>query len=336
MAANSPPYYTFRQCLVDLYGAPLYRVPIDLGLGCPHRALDGTGGCAFCGPDGSRSTRTAPGAPLEEQIREGIAWAARRYPASRFMAYVQAFTGTHAPADRLRELYLRILRTHPFPAFLVATRPDCLPPDTLEVLAELRTRTDVWIEIGVQTVHDETLRRMHRGHDWACSREAILACAARGLRVAVHVILGLPGETVEDFRATAEALAELPLQGIKIHNLHVVRGSALESLYRIHPFPLLDEAGYREALITVLRHLPRSVAVLRAVTDTPPDQRVAPHWKMTKSQFLDSVRKEMERRGLQQGDACRRRHFPAPRSRDGASEAGACCGERHGPPAGGM
>ena len=288
--------------MIDTYGGALHRVPVDFGFSCPHRAEDGSGGCAFCPPDGSRAKQTAAAGSVEEQVRAGVAFARRRYGARRFIAYVQAFTGTHGPVEEQRALYRRVLAAHPFEAIAVGTRPDCLAPAVLDLLEELRTCLDVWVELGIQTVHDATLRRIHRGHDWATGRQAILAVHARGMRAAAHVILGLPGESARDFRETAEALAALPIFAVKIHNLHIVRNTALAEEYARDPFPVLDEQEYADALIDFLRRTPSRIAVMRINTDTPASELIAPRWAMSKGQFREFVVREMQRRGVRQGD----------------------------------
>lgn len=306
MAASALyPYYTYRRFMLDTYGEPLHRVPVDFGLGCPHRGADGRGGCTFCAADGGRALQTAGLAGIEEQVAGAVAFAQRRYQARAFMAYVQAFTGTFAPPAEQRRLYERVLNAHAFRALSVGTRPDCLPPATIELLAALRARTDVWVELGVQTVHDRTLARINRGHDWECSRRAILALREAGIRVAAHVILGLPGESDGEFVETAETLARLPLDGIKIHNLHVIRGTALAEEYSRAPFRLLAENEYAEILIAFLRRLPPRLPVIRLNTDTPAADLIAPRWRLAKGQFLEHVQRLMLSRGWRQGDLWR-------------------------------
>lgn len=299
---SNPPFYTYRQFMIQRYGTPLYRVPIDPGFGCPHRADDGTGGCTFCAGDGNRAGYTAAVETVRDQIAVGLAFARRRYQAAHFLAYVQAFTGTHARPDEVRALLEHVLETYPFKALAIGTRPDCLPAAMLDVLQAIGRRTDLWVELGVQTVHDDTLRHIRRGHDWAGSKAAIEALHARSIAVAVHVILGLPGETADHFRKTAETLSRLPIGGIKIHNLHVVRGTQLETEFQRTPFMVPDEAAYAEILIDFLRRLPDSVPIMRVVTDTPDKDLVAPRWHMSKGAFLAFLRDEMAHRNVRQGD----------------------------------
>ncbi len=291
--------------MIDRYGEALYRVPVDPGFGCPNRSGASSRGCSFCPADGSRAHQTSGGKTVEEQVALGVAFAKRRYGARRFMAYVQAFTGTFAPADEQRRLHEKILAAFPFETIIVGTRPDCLAEETLELLRELNDRLEVWVELGIQTVHDETLKRINRGHDWKAGKGAIFALKESGLMVAVHVILGLPGESRAHFDATATALAGLPIDGIKIHNLHVVKGTALAEEYLASPFPVFGAQEYAGILASFLRRLPARLPVMRLCTDTPAEELIAPRWSLSKSQFLSYLEKLLLRNGWRQGDLCR-------------------------------
>lgn len=295
------PYYSYKRYMIDTYAKPLQRVPIDAGFGCPHRGPDGVGGCTFCPPDGSRAPQTIRVDTVAEQVAGGIAFARERYAATGFMAYIQSFTGTFAPHSVQRELYLGLLGMFPFDAVSIGTRPDCLPPATLDLLVELKQQLDVWVELGVQTTHDRTLRRIERGHDWACSEAAIRLLSERGIKVAVHVMLGLPGESPEDYAATADRLAALPVSGIKLHNLHVIRGTPLAKQYAQSPFPVLDEEFYADAVSDFLQRTPPHVAIMRINTDTPPAQLIAPRWQLKKGQFKKYLINAMHRTSARQG-----------------------------------
>ncbi len=299
---SSPPYYTYRRYMIDTYGSPLFRVPIDTGHGCPNRGPDGSGGCTFCAEDGGRSQQTQGRETLEEQIAAGVAFSRRRYDATRFLAYVQAYTGTFASVPELRATLQSILTAFSFDALSIGTRPDCLKAETLEFLGELAGEVELWVELGVQTVHDATLRRVRRGHDWNCSRDAILALESRGIKVAPHVIIGLPGETEEHFRATAVELGRLPIAAVKIHNLHVIEGTRLAEEFGREPFTVYDEYEYVDLLIDFMRRLPPRLPIMRIVTDTPRDRLAAPRWGMSKVQFIPYVIGQMQRRGVKQGD----------------------------------
>jgi 16S rRNA (adenine1518-N6/adenine1519-N6)-dimethyltransferase len=240
---------------------------------------------------------------LEEQVARGIQLARERYGAEGFIAYFQTGTSTHAPADLLRERVERVLAAAPFSMVAFATRPDCLPAPILDWLAALRERYEVWVELGVQTCHDSTLLRIRRGHDVACSFAAARAVQARGLQVAAHVILGLPGEGPAEYAETARRLRQGPFAGIKIHNLQIVRGSAFEALWRRGEVEVLDEHAYGEVLMGFLRQVPAPWPVMRLVADTPADQLLAPRWWMAKSEFRQYVMAQMQQRGWRQGDS---------------------------------
>jgi tRNA U34 5-methylaminomethyl-2-thiouridine-forming methyltransferase MnmC len=207
------------------------------------------------------------------------------------------------------------LETYRFEAISIGTRPDCLPETALQFLeslvgtprrgvrggfGETALPFEVWVELGVQTANDETLKRINRGHDWACSKKAILELAERGIHVAPHIIIGLPGEVSKDWNRTAEELTALPLSGVKIHNLHVVKGTELAK----NPPPVLNHWEYAEALMDFLRRIPADIPVMRISTDTPDEELVAPQWHLEKGQFLDYVAQQMEMREVRQGDLC--------------------------------
>ena len=296
------PYYSYKQYLIDTYGHRVYRVPVDLGLGCPNRERDGTGGCTFCPGDGVRSMQTPLTSDIDAQVRAGIDFARERYGVEHFMAYIQTYTGTHAPVEEQAVQYRRVLACYPFESITIGTRPDSLSAGSLELLSALKQELDVIIELGVQTIHDRTLERIRRGHGRAESLAAIEALAARDIRVVAHVILGLPGETPQDFAATADALAALPLDGVKIHNLHIIRGTALAAEYAAHPFAVMDEDDYAEELIGFIQRLPPRMAILRINTDTPEEELIAPRWHLRKGTFHHMVQKRMASTGRRQGD----------------------------------
>jgi radical SAM protein (TIGR01212 family) len=176
----------------------------------------------------------------------------------------------------------------------------------MEDLDELRESVDVWAELGIQTAHDDTLLRIRRGHTWDCSKSAARELRARGYRVVAHVILGLPGETAEHWNRTADELAALPPDAVKIHNLHVIRGSGLAREYERNPFPVPDETTYARAVVDFIRRTPESVAIARINTDTPADRLLAPHWSVSKSEFRNMVIRTMAGNGYRQGDLCRK------------------------------
>jgi len=282
------------------YGAPLYRVPVDFQQGCPHRKKDGSGGCTFCPERGGRSMQTLRQEGVDDQIQEAIRFVKDRYGAQHLMAYFQAFTANFLPESC--NMYRNILNRYDFRAVSIGTRPDSLTDPAYEFLKELNQKWDVWIELGAQTSHDRTLSRINRGHDWNSTKEAVLRLHEHGINSAAHIILGLPGETKEDFRKTAEVFSDLPLQAVKIHNLHILKDTHLGTEYLQNPFLAYSEHEYSEILIDFLRHLRPDLPVIRISTDSLPEEIIEPRWTMTKNQFRSFVIEQMNLRQIRQGD----------------------------------
>ena len=320
--AVDKPYLQYKDYMKARYGEPLFRVPIDFNLGCPNREADGTGGCTFCNVRGSAAVQTLGAETVEEQMHEAIRFARDRYGAKKYMAYIQAFSATFG--GKQQPMYLELLDAFDFTAVSIGTRPDCLTPQAYDFLAELNKHIEVWVELGVQTVHDRTLERVNRGHDWASSEQAIHELHDLGIKVAVHAILGLPGETAADFQQTADTLAALLIDAVKIHNLHIEKGTTLAlehtlrgqssdlSVYlnpRTDPSvdpsvapPLFMEHDYAEHLMDFIRRMPPGIPIMRLTTDTLDEKLIAPKWHMAKGQFKDYVIQQMVCREWKQGD----------------------------------
>ncbi|MBN2164070.1 MAG: TIGR01212 family radical SAM protein [Pontiellaceae bacterium] len=284
----------------ERYGEPLFRVPIDFNLGCPNRESDGSGGCTFCNARGSAAVQTLGAETVEEQMREAIRFARDRYGAKKYMAYIQAFSATFG--ERQQPMYLDLLDAFDFTAVSIGTRPDCLTPQAYDFLIELNRHIEVWLELGVQTVHDRTLERINRGHDWASSKQSILKLYDLGIKVAAHVILGLPGESEEDFQETADTLAALPIDAVKIHNLHIEKGTTLALEHALSPVRTFMEHDFAEHLMDFIRRMPSGIPIMRLTTDTLDEELIAPKWHMAKGQFKDYVIQQMICREWRQGD----------------------------------
>lgn len=285
----------FKDYLTEKYGTALQRIPLDPGFSCPNRAPDGSGGCSFCAGNGGRARHLAPGMTLREQVERGRKYVHDRYGSNGpYIAYFQAFTGTNAPLETLREIYSSVLTLADFPVIAIGTRPDCLPDDCLDYLAELTQTREVWVELGVQTANDITLKKIGRGHDFASAASAAERLAARGISLAAHLILGLPGETPEDWCATARAVAALPFSGVKIHPLLVLKGTRLAREFTASPFPVYSEYEYADALTDILRILPEKTLLLRLTAEADEQEIIAPKWWMKKGQFLEMFRAKFE------------------------------------------
>lgn len=296
------PYLSYKSYMVQHYGESLYTIPIDLDFGCPNRSIDGSGGCSFCPEHGARSAQTKDAKSVEEQIEKAVAFAKKRYNARAFSLYIQAYTGTFASVLSQKKVYEKLLKLYPFKALHIGTRPDCLSDETLSYLQSLSQNIDICIELGIQSVHDETLHFINRGHTFAQSKEAIGRIHQYGLKVYAHIIIGFPNESRAHWLETVRQLVSLGIDGIKIHNLHIIQNTHLAKQYAKEPFKTFGEYEYAEELIAILRYIPSDIPILRLSTDTPNHELIAPLWKMYKGQFKEYIVKTMNYRGVKQGD----------------------------------
>jgi radical SAM protein (TIGR01212 family) len=298
------PYRDLNSYLKERFGARVQKVTLDAGLTCPNRdGRVGVGGCLYCNARGSGTGAWSRGLSITAQLEEGMSRLARRYGASRFIAYFQSFSNTYAPIDKLQALYHEALAYPEVVGLSIGTRPDCLSEEILDLLADIARDRLLWLELGLQSAHNDTLKLINRGHDAACFTRAVRAAADRNLEVVAHVILGLPGEGPREMAATARYLGGLPLQGVKIHLLYVVRGSALEGLCRSGSYRPLEEGEYVSLVADFLELLPPRLVIHRLTGDPHPEELVAPAWCRDKFRVLTGIRKELARRGRRQGSA---------------------------------
>jgi radical SAM protein (TIGR01212 family) len=295
-------YNTLSLHLKQLFGERVHKISVDAGFPCPNRGgTRNLPGCLFCDPGGSGAVGIERGVSVSEQIERGKEVMVRKYKARRFLAYFQPFSNTFAPVERLRALYGEALGVDGVCGLAVGTRPDCLGDDVLDLLEEVHRRTYFWLELGLQSVHDPTLAYLRRGHDYAAFLKAYAAARERGLRVCVHVILGLPGEGREEMMATAAEMARLEVDGIKIHLLHVLRGTPLGDLFRQGEIATLEQAAYVALAADFIERLPSKTLIHRLTGDGPRDLLMAPLWSLNKWEVLNAIDGELERRGTRQG-----------------------------------
>jgi radical SAM protein (TIGR01212 family) len=297
-----PRYFAFSRFLQQRFGRRVYRVTIDAGFTCPN--VDGSvavGGCVYCDNRSFSPNRRLPRTAIRDQVRRGIDILKKRYEAERFIAYFQAATNTYAPVDKLRRLYDEALDHPQVVGLAIGTRPDSVPEPVLELIESYARRMYVCLELGLQTIHDRSLDWMNRGHHFDAFVDAVQRCCGRGLDLCAHVILGLPGETPADMLATADALAALPVNAVKIHNLHVVRDTPLEAMYRAGEVRLFERDEYVAVVCDFLERLPPGMVMHRLSGDAPPDYLVAPIWCLDKPGLLRAIRAELERRDSRQG-----------------------------------
>jgi uncharacterized protein len=295
-------FFAFSRFLRERFGAKVYRVTVDGGFTCPN--VDGTvttGGCVYCDNRSFSPNRRQPRVPIREQVRRGIGILTKRYGAKRFLAYFQAATNTHAPVERLRRLYDEALDHSQIVGLAVGTRPDSVPDPVLDLIQEYAVDRYVCLELGLQTIHDRSLDWMNRGHHFDAFVDAVERCRGRGFDVCAHLILGLPGESDDDMLATADALAALSVQAVKIHNLHVVRGTPMEAMYRRGEVPMLERDHYVRLVCDFLERLPPGMVIQRLSGDAPPDYLVAPLWCLDKPALLRAIQEELIRRDSRQG-----------------------------------
>lgn len=295
-------YYDLNTYLRSLFGCRVQKITLDAGLSCPNR--DGrisSGGCIYCNVRGSGTSADARGISITEQLMRGKETLGRRYKARKFLAYFQSFSNTYAPLKRLKTLYDEALNVEDVVGLSIGTRPDCISEPVLELLEAYTQRYLIWIEYGLQSAHDATLALINRGHDLKCFQNAVRATRKRGIQICVHVILGLPGETRSDMLETAHTLAELEIDGLKIHLLYVVKGTRLENLYRQGRFRCLDQAEYVERVCEFLERIPSQVVIQRLTGDPHPEELVAPQWALEKTETLNMIRQMLAERDTRQG-----------------------------------
>jgi len=278
------------------------KVSIDGGFTCPN--VDGTvakGGCVFCDNRSFSPSRRVPRRAIAAQLDEGIHRLKWRYDVDQFLAYFQPATNTYAPVARLRPLYEQALAHPKVVGLAIGTRPDCVPPDVLDLLEELAGRAYVSVEYGLQTIHDRSLDWMNRGHHYDAFLEAIDRSRGRGFEICAHVMLGLPGESRDDMLATAREVARLRLDAVKLHNLYVVQGTPLAEQYASGQVKLLERGEYLETVVDFLELLPPDCVVERVSGEAPPDYLIAPSWCLDKDALRRALDAEFGRRNTWQG-----------------------------------
>ncbi|HBW38210.1 TIGR01212 family radical SAM protein [Desulfosporosinus sp. BICA1-9] len=295
-------YHTFNEHLRDKFGEKIFKVSLDAGFTCPNRdGTLGTGGCVYCSARGSGDFAGEQRLSLHEQFSEVKARMMKKWPTAKYIAYFQAYTNTYASVERLRVIYEEALAEEKVVGLSISTRPDCLPEDVLNYLEELNQRTYLWVELGLQSRHDRTMEWIGRGHDYAQFLKGLEQLQARGIRVCAHIILGLPGETKAEMMATAQVVAKLPLEGIKIHLLHVLRGTPLATIFQDEPFDLMSKEEYVALVADILEILPPEMVIHRLTGDGPPDDLIGPLWSRKKWEVLNAIDAELERRDSWQG-----------------------------------
>ena len=272
----------------------MQKISVNAGFTCPNR--DGTvgwGGCTFCNNQTFNPAYCTPSKSVSRQIEEGKAFFSRKYPDMKYLAYFQAYTNTYGSLGHLRSVYEEALGVEDVVGIVIGTRPDCMPPDLLQYLADLSSRTFLIVEYGVESASEDTLLRINRGHTFAVSADAICRTAEKGIMVGAHLILGFPWERRAELMRQAKVIAGLPLTTLKLHQLQIIRGTRLAEEYASHPWHVFTAEEYADLVLEYISHLPPNLVLERFVSQSPPEYVVAPRWGLKNHEFADIIRRKM-------------------------------------------
>lgn len=300
---HGKPYNFFGDHLFARFGTRVLKLPLDARLGCPNR--DGTlddRGCVFCSVDGSASPAVYGARAILEQMDQAAGNFKRADANTRFIAYFQAFTNTYAPIDHLKGLYDTAVSGRDVVGLMVGTRPDCLGDDVIDLIAGYaRDGFELWIEIGMQSMHDRSLSFLNRHHTHGDTRDAVLRAARKNVDICLHVILGIPGETWDDIMATAVEISSLPASGVKLHHLHVIKDTPLEAIYRGGGMRPMELDEYVSTVCDFIERLRPDIMIHRLLGDREETTLVAPRWGLHKGTVLKAIEDEFRKRGSFQG-----------------------------------
>ena len=299
------PYYSLDAYCKNRYGSKVYKIALDAGLTCPNRDGNlGTRGCIFCSAGGSGDFAVKPMDSVAEQLKKGQEMFGKKKTGNLFIAYFQAYTNTYGKLEYLAEIYEEALKQPQIVGISIATRPDCLPEEVLDLLSNLQKKypkKDIWVELGLQTIHGTTAAYIRRGYKLEVFDTAVANLEKRGIPVVVHVILGLPGETTDMVLQTIQYLNRLPIFGIKLQLLHVLKDTDLADDYLAGKFETLSKESYMELLITCLKNLSPDIVIHRLTGDGPKDLLIAPTWSLYKRDFFNTLHRHLKQTGEYQG-----------------------------------
>jgi hypothetical protein len=295
-------FHTWNYEMRERFGTKVFKVMLDAGFTCPNR--DGTlatGGCTFCSARGSGDFAGRRRDDLITQFNTVRDRQHKKWPEAKYIGYFQAYTNTYAPVDVLRDYYETILAQPGVVGLSIATRPDCLPDDVVDYLAELNERTYLWLEMGLQTIHEETSKLINRAHDTQCFYDAVAKLRKHNIRVCAHIIYGLPGETRDMMLATGRAIADMDVQGVKIHLLHLLKKTPMVKQYEAGLLRFLEKDEYVNLVVDTLEMLPPDMIVHRVTGDAPRELLIGPMWSLKKWEVLNAIDDELRRRNSWQG-----------------------------------
>ena len=299
---DQKPYYSANQYYRQIFGDKVYKISLDIGCTCPTRdGTKGVGGCTFCSARGSGDFAIAGPVSIPEKIDSAIRMVSSKCSSDKYIAYLQSFTNTYGPTELLVPVYEEILADKRVVGLSIGTRPDCLPDEMVKELARLSQIKPIWVELGLQTIHQKTADLFHRGYGLPVYEDAVRRLNKAGIPIIVHLIVGLMGETYDDFMATVDYMATHPVSGIKLSMLHILKDSLLYEEYIENPFPLLDEATYIKWVAEAITRLPQEMVIHRVTGDGNQKNLVAPKWSIYKRRVITGLLRYMEENGLYQG-----------------------------------
>ena len=302
MLWGDKPYHSLDYELKKRFGEKVYRLSLNGGMTCPNRdGTLGTRGCIFCSEGGSGDFAGSASLSISRQIEAQKRLLNRKRPVQKYIAYFQAYTNTYAPVDYLERIFSEAISRPEIAVLSVATRPDCLPEDVLALLERLNRQKPVWVELGLQTIHEDTAAFIRRGYSLSCFEDAVRKLRSRGLEVIVHTILGLPGEDEHRILQTMEYLNRQDIQGIKLQLLHILKHTDLASWSQTHPFPVPTMDEYLELLIGCLETLSPELVIHRLTGDGPKDLLIAPQWSLAKRTVLNTLHQKLRQKNTWQG-----------------------------------
>lgn len=294
-------YNQYSAHLKNKFGVKVYKITLDAGFSCPNR--DGTisqGGCIFCDEGGSFSQAHSNLLSVEEQIEQGVKSLSQRFKAQKFMSYFQAYSNTYKPVNELEKIYNSSLNHKDIVGISIGTRPDCVDEEKLNLISSYKDDYYTWIEYGLQSIHDKTLKKINRGHDFDCFLKAYEMTKNKGINVCVHVILNL-WETHDEMIETAKKLAELEVDGIKLHMLCALENTRLANIYEQGGIDFMSEEDYIQTVCDFLEYLPKTTTIHRLAGNGLKKNLIAPKWLGKKMDCLNKIDRELLKRGSCQG-----------------------------------
>ena len=295
-------YHSYNTYMKKIYGKRVQKVTVDAGFTCPNR--DGTvasGGCTYCNNESFNPGYNDPTKSVRQQINEGTEFLKRRYNVDRFIVYFQPYSNTYASLNKLKKLYEEALSVPEVIGLTIGTRPDCVDEKKIEYLQKLAKSSDITIEYGLESIYDQTLKKINRGHDYRSYLDVLKLTNGRGIKICTHIILGFPWETIDQWLIEADTLSDLKFDFLKIHQLHIVQNTAMARQHQKNPFKLLSLSEYVTTIISFLERLNPNIVIQRLAGEAPPPILIAPKWGKRNTEVLRYIDKELERQNTWQG-----------------------------------